>query len=455
MDLIALIGRLINRHAPSGRKQLPLEIQNFIDNRVNSAMEAARESMRRDVAEAKRELDQEVSEIRVNNRNRTIGGSIVAAICVVLTWRFGYGEVRELTEKYVKDHMNEPEFDKIARVVISNRADVFVSERLVPLKQTVLSLGSDIAQAQDQLTKITEEQRIVTLITRAEALDKLAFIQLMSMSKGTNKFSSIAAAEVLKVTRMLRFENVNQAFSTPMLVATDGMTFEGPFTNDELYEQLSNPDPEGAVNAVSSSQLKLFIPKLVELAHGAGSLMLLKRVSLALHNLTRVSYEPWDTQSLDAWWENQQANYKKWPGKDFEEGLLAFSMVNYSKALPAFEAVLAVDPDAEKSRALAISCAVDLGLREKAEQLYSKFSNKDGRWAQWSKAKMLLASGAIEQGTRELAGLVLKYPIMREAGYARSANAVWQKINWPLYERLRTASTNTLATEPQKPKQEP
>src|SRR5262245_22231967 len=85
----------------SGEPEFSLQIQAFIEARVNTNVETAREILRSEANAARRE----------SNIRHWIGYAafaIAAALFAVITWVFGSSEVRELTGRYVAEHMNKP-----------------------------------------------------------------------------------------------------------------------------------------------------------------------------------------------------------------------------------------------------------------------------------------------------------------------------------------------------------
>lgn len=80
---------------------------------------------------------------------------------------------------------------------------------------------------------------------------------------------------------------------------------------------------------------------------------------------------------------------------------------------------MAADPKADKSRALAVVCAAEVGDIRKAHQLNGGYDQKNGRWERWAAAEMLLTTGAVEQATRAFAALVKECPVMAADGFLK------------------------------------
>jgi tetratricopeptide (TPR) repeat protein len=291
--------------------------------------------------------------------------------------------------------------------------------------------------------QLRDEQRLITVVGRAEALDAEAFRELLNLAQGTNEFASLAEAMVRNVRRTLLRDRSADAYDVP-LRSLGEQKYGGPFTSEELASQLADRVgvAVGAVNVIGNEKRTMFVPDLVELAHTSKDLWLLNRVSLALERMVGVQYSPWDLQPLDHWWSNHKASYTNWPGSEYAAADASFRACKYDAALKLFESVLAIDPKADKSRAFAVACAAEVGDIRKANQLNSSYDQKDGRWELWAAGKMLLTTGAVEQATRAFASLVEKYPVMAGDGFFERSNHFLRNLDWPLFSQLVAGSTN-------------
>ncbi len=415
--------------------QLPLEIQAFIEARVNTAVDVARESLRQEVGSARR---------AAGIRDWIKYGALVLASVLfgLFAWIFGSGEVRELTRIYVTEHMNRPTLEAAAREVMTNRMGSFVVEKLHPLEDSIASAESKLKVVEAAAERLQEQQRLMLLVSRAEALDREAVQELSEMARGTNEMAPLAGAMVRQVGRNLLLQEGSPMINIPVTVMGEE-TFEGPWTSEDFAQMLeSGGATEGGVNIVAQQKRLLFVPKLVELAHSSKDLWFLNRVSLALRSMVSIRYDPWDLQPLDQWWSSHRLTYTNWPYTDYAEGVAALRSCKYVEALKSFENVLVVDPAADKCRAFGVACAIEAGDRKKADQLTGEFVEKGGRWEAWAKAKVLLSDGKVEQATRELAGLRKRAGLVESDGFLNPGAHLFRGVNWVLFSSLTRASTN-------------
>jgi len=408
-------------------RPLPIEIEALVESKVNTAMDSVRETLRREASNERRQ--------------QQIAGWIkygVGVVFAVLAWVFGSSEVRDLTKKYVDEHMNKPALEEAAKEVVTNKMAAFVSQNLQPLQ-----LG--ITNAAETIKTLTQEQKLIALLSRAETLDPDAFEQLTIIAGGTNEMARLATAMVRKIERSLFLDKGNpQILELCLTGEHEGEPlFKGPFTSDEFAIFLFAPSPrEAAVNSVATEKRILFVPRLVELAHTRGDLSFLNRVSLALERICGVRFAPYDVGSLDRWWAVNKTNYTEWPFTDLSRGISSFASCNYAEALRSFEAVIAADPSADMSRAYAAVCATQLGDMSKAHRLNTGYIMKDGRWEKWAKSVVLLATGATDQATTELAALSTAFPMMRRAGLLTRGSDFLRTVNWTLFEKLTAEPAN-------------
>jgi hypothetical protein len=163
---------------------------------------------------------------------------------------------------------------------------------------------------------------------------------------------------------------------------------------------------------------------------------------MKLNEITGVDFYPWDLQPLDKWWAKNNVNYTNWPTDQFKKGYEAIRACRYQDALTNFELVLTIDPTADKSRAFAVGCAIEVGNMEKAQQLNTNYALPDGRWEQWAEGKMMLASNAIKQGTEKFVLLTKKYPTFPESGFIEEGCHIMRQIDWGLYSKLMQPTNN-------------
>jgi hypothetical protein len=318
-----------------------------------------------------------------------------------------------------------------------------IREQLHPLSGQIISLQSSVDVAQEQAKKLQDEQKLMALLNRGETFDREAIQELQTIAQGTNETAPLAKAMFNKVQRTLILDRANMTYLT--LIESGGdKQYAGPFTSDEFASDLvlDSLALDGTINAMGKQPL--FVPKLVEFAHQSKDLWTINRIAKSLNDMAGVNFYPWDLQPLDKWWAQNSLSYTNWPFNQYQKALTAFRACKYNIALTNFESVLVIDRAADKSRALAVACAIEIGDMVKAQQLNTNYALKGERWEQWANGKMMLATNAIQQGTEKFASLAKKYPTFPVGAWIGEGNHVLRKIDWALYSKLMQTPSNSI-----------
>ena len=440
-------GKPINE--TGSENNLPIEIQNLVEIRVNTALDAARDNLRQEVANAKEKLREEIIGGKRVSITRYILLAIANAIVAVLLWIYAPPQIKEWTKQFVADNMNKPTLDAAARDVVTNRMDNFVSEKLIPLREEINSLQSSVDAAQEKTKKLQDEQKLMALLNRGEVFDRDAIQELQTVAQGTNETAPLAQAMFIKVQRTLVVDKAAPSFVSLGEKSGD-FQYGGPFTSDELADYLKStvsPNLDGVVNLIGDPKQTLFVSKLVELAHSSKDLWTVNRIANALNKIAGVSFYPWDLQPLDQWWIQNKMNYTNWPYDQYANADAAFRATHYEEALTNFEAVLTIDPNADKSRALAVGCAIEIGNMPKAQQLNTNYSLPGERWQRWANGKMMLATNGIQQGTEEFVSIAKKYQTFPAIAGIAPGNNILRQIDWDLYSKLMQKTNNAASTK--------
>ena len=330
---------------------------------------------------------------------------------------------------------------------ISNRQAKIISQQvairnqLQPLSNRVVLLQSSVEAAQEKATNLQAEQKLMALLNRGELFDKDAFQELQGIASGTNGTTNIAPLAKAMFNKLQRTLLIDRAQDGRVIINSEAF---GSLTSDEIADALEtakSPELDAIVNTMGKQPL--FVSRLVELAHQSKDLWTINRIAKSLNEMTGVNFYPWDLQPLNNWWARNSSKYTNWPVEHFRNALQEVASAHYQAALTNFEFVVAIDPTADKSRALAVGCAIEVGNMSKAQQLNTNFAIANGRWEHWARGKMMLATNAVRQGTEEFVSLAKKYPGFVGDGLIHEGNHVLRQVDWPLYRELMVATTNT------------
>lgn len=408
-------------------KPLAVEVQALVKAEVNTAMDNARDALRRE-AKADRRSDSIKKWIRYGIL------LLINAIIGFLLWIYGPKEVREWTREFVKENMNKPTLAQAAQEVVSEKMDGFANQKLQPVVKSVEALQTGVKEAAQTLARLREEQLLIASVGRAEAFDRDAYRELEELARGTNQLAPLARATLSKVQRTLILDRANIVSLVP-LERRGQTSFVGPYTSDELAIRLRQVPPDGAINIIGKEKYRLFVPELVTLARSK-DLWTANRVSKALQEIVDVSFDPWDLTPLDTWWAENRSAFTNWPYEAYYQANADFGACQYGEALEGFTSVLSIDPAADRSRALAVACALEAGGLAVATNLNVGYVRKDGRWEQWARCKMILATGNVETATREFAKLTSAYPTFSDKAWISRGTHVLRQLDWGLYDKL-------------------
>jgi hypothetical protein len=333
----------------------------------------------------------------------------------------------EAIKKEVQGHR-----DAIQMIVRDANA---IRDEMKPIAKSVEALRDGTEEAERKLATLKEEQRLMAFVNRAEAFDKEAFRHLQQLAAGTNEVAPLAQAMLSKVQRTLILDLADTTFLIPL--EREGETdYRGPFTNDELAYRLLFSSPDGAINIVGNEKRTIFVPRLVQIAHNSKDLWTINRAAKALKEMGCVDFFPWDTGPLDRWWSENQSSYTNWPYGLHSQGIAAFSGCRYREALGNLTEVLKVDPGADRSRAMAIACALEVGDTNKVQALRSGFVQNGGRWDRWVQCRMVLETGTVHAATEAFADLAKAYPTFKDSAWISKGKHVLRKVDWTAYEEM-------------------
>lgn len=372
----------------------------------------------------------------------TFKDSIISLWDVVGLKRRASADVAEIEtiKKEVQGHR-----DAIQMIVRDANA---VRDDMKPIVKSVEALRTGTEAAARTLAGLQEEQRLIAFVNRAEAFDKEAFRQLQQLAAGTNEVAPLAQAMLSKVQRTLILDRADTSFLIP--IEREGeKDYHGPFTNDELAYRLLAPSPDGAINIVGNEKRTIFIPRIVEIAHDSKDLWTINRAAKAIKNMGGPDFFPWELAPLDRWWaENKQA-YTNWPYALYNQGNSTFGGCRYREALEIFRQLLKIDPAADRSRAMAIACAIEIGDTNQVPALRSGFVQAKGRWDKWVECRMLLETGTVQKATEAFVALSKEYPTFTDSAWVREGNHVLKKVDWKLFKEMmqsdeRKASNNEI-----------
>jgi hypothetical protein len=414
----------------------------LLELRVDSKLTEAKEALRDFNKVELQRIAGNIHEPKLK-RLRNWSGFIITVLIIgnIAGWYSVTERVHSEADRVINQKLVDPQLTNTLDEALSKKAIPFIAAQVHPLSEQIISLQSSIDAAQTQAKKLQDEQKLMTLLNRGELFDRDAIQELQTIASGTNETAPLANAMFNKVRRTLLLDRG----ATTFIAVQEDKVYGGPFTSDELaIFLLTAPSPalDGIVNIMGKQTL--LVPKLVELAHQSKDLWTINRIAKALNDMTGVDFYPWDLKPLDDWWAKNSIYYTNWPYNQYLKAYEAFKSTHYEEALTNFESVLAIDPAADRSRALAVGCAIEIGNMPKAQQLNTNYATADGRWEHWAHCKMMLATNAIRQGTEEFVSLTKKNPTFAQISWIAEGNHILRQVDWTLYQKLMQTTNNTV-----------
>ena len=325
--------------------------------------------------------------------------------------------------------------------VTSNVIDI--RDNLTTITQEIMSVLVPIqdATADTQLT-----QDFLLLTTRAQAYDRLSFTQLMSYAQGTSDYAVIAGAVVAAVSETLKLDR-NSDYTETRSIKVGDIIYSGPWTSDEIADVLGIFGNRVIADMIRTSNNKHFLQYLIEMVDGESNLLALNRIMRAISTLSEKEWTHDDLPALHKWWATHSYQYTNWPIDEYKAGISAISSVKYEQALSNFVQVIAVDSTADKSRALAIASAVEIGDLYLATQLMQQFTDPNSPWSRWAGVKAQLVTGDVDSASTMLGTLYTNHPSLRKDAWIRQGNHLYRSVNWQLFNAQVTNSIEAFQNE--------
>lgn len=324
---------------------------------------------------------------------------------------------------------------------ISTRTDT-AERRLSDVEREIAIADTTLHDLQERLDsfdhdveRMTREQIFLSLANRARLYSLEAFLELEALSHTADEYAPDAHQLVWSLRREMELDRTQRTEYVP-IEQLDDYSYRGPYSSEEVAQRLrERKTVEGGANLARRENLQLFIPQLVIMARDELNLWVQNRITYALSTLTGENFMPWDVAELEKWWISNEENYPSWPYDLYDEAMSHLASVRYSDALIPLEAIISLDDYADKSRALAIACALEIGDTERASTLGAAWKHPDGRWARWSKAITTLHGDDREEAAKQFAELAAEFRTFPPRSFLRQGNHLFRRLDWTAYNR--------------------
>jgi len=311
-----------------------------------------------------------------------------------------------------------------------------VETNLALAASQVVGLTTTLVEFDEQFRKVTDEQHFLALANRARLYSLDAFLELDRLSQTTNLFAKDAGQIVWALRRDMEIDRQSFTEYVPVERIGEEYEYKGPFTSEEIAYRLRIPSGiESAANAIRKENLKCFLPELVTLAAQEKNLWVENRITHAISALSGQTHYPWTLEGLSNWWQTSSSQYTNWPYARFEKGIELLNATKYKDALCEFDAIIASDAYADRSRAYALACAIEIGDTNKVAAFSSGWKYPEGRWARWAKARHNISTGDIAQATTQFAELAADCRTFPDIAAMDPRNRLLRQVDWALYNQ--------------------
>jgi hypothetical protein len=313
------------------------------------------------------------------------------------------------------------------------------------------ALSNSLRLTAETASKLANDQDFLALAQRAESYNALAFDQLSQIAHSTNSFSPYALLTVQNITERLSMDHASDEW-TVSREQNGARFYSGPYTSDEVATTLANSSfPKAAADAARLQDIKLLVPKMVDIATNSTDLLTRNRAMRMIEHYAGREFLPWKLDDLRNWWSANQDSYTNWPYEEYAQAMVAFTGTRYQDALHHFQKVIETDKDADKSRALAIASAAALNDTLTATNLLNSFHDSNNRWAKWANARIALSTGSVLQATATLVDLATNNETFAmEEAFIHRGNDIWRQIDWDTFDHL-SHPTNCFAHSERQP----
>src|SRR6185369_4766809 len=243
------------------------------------------------------------------------------------------------------------------------------------------------AEVRPAVDSFREDAGFIRTVARAQAYDFKAYQWLLNIGKQTNDNAKLANQVVAEIDRSLLRDRSQFAPRRTYMTFSRTNFYYGPFASDELAMSFSSSahDPtsfnrEGFVNTVGDLKQPLFLHSLIEMFTNETDLAVADRLTIAVSHLAREDFHPHDFERIQTWWHSHKNDYTNWPFSEFDHGCDALSKGSFREGAKSFQHVLNLDPSADVSRALAITCYLETGDTNKSAELSKGFKPPTARW---------------------------------------------------------------------------
>ncbi|MDP2653100.1 MAG: hypothetical protein Q8Q08_03610 [Candidatus Omnitrophota bacterium] len=434
------------RRGKSSRKDktLSMEMESYINGKVNFVMDNVRSTLSQEI---KRELSEKTAPLRFW---ANVGG-ILAFLVAIFTWLVAPSLIKQWTEDFVVERMNEPSLKEAADRAIKSKMDEYVENKFKPMGRRIDDMDGLISIMNKN---ITEKQD--SLILSQEKLERSLNIQQLNLKAKTGDIESYEAlleivsnegewkeyAEVAIKDLELYYDQDRSQIAYSVLGDSLSLKDPGYSVEEILYEMHLGRFKEAAVNTLSRIETKTVIRDICDVLSEEKDLRVFARITRTISKLADVKIKPLEVENAKIWCAQNKNN----PGysASYNGYIQARNLIESGRLhsdaqqiMEGLESTIQSDPKALHARCLKGGLLAQMGRVEdaKIEFEHVKEINKD-----YYCLKFWESALALKEHRREDAIQLLNEALEKAPGYTVTHAKFWtifhpllseDKVNWP------------------------
>ncbi len=327
---------------------LPQDIQNYIDNRLNTAVDQLRENNRSDL-----------SLLNIQQTRPWVKSTIVITFLSLALASFTYfiapDEIKKWINTTINNKLTEPEIkksaEKSADTIVKEKMTAYIGDKIKPLEEnadklsnkfetitneviinqvqlqkdqkavrdtlysqekTFNKISDEIITSQKQLQKDQEYLKVFSKIQQlsisSKAGDRSAYEELLKINRESKADSNLIEYAKIAIRDVQYFYTMYKLEIMVTQSLTDSVSREQVYAPiDELIATLESEEAEireAAVNALYQYDKKSIVEELCKLIKDEKNLRVIARATRVLEKLTGDKFEPINIEAINLWWSH-------------------------------------------------------------------------------------------------------------------------------------------------------
>ncbi len=300
-------GKPVKKEKDNSAESLTMEVQTFIESRLNSTVNQIRELNQYDLKELARKSKKPWQAM-------STFWFFLTVIMAFIMWLF--------TPKWIEDKVDEkltvPAIEESADRIIEGKVTAFIDDKIKPLNEQAEVLGNKIEKLQNdfaikqaalklQQNIIVNQQHIMQLAIAAKAGSRKSYNTLLELDETEPESKNLLSASLKEIE--LYYDADRSQLTFPTLVSTKTMKDPGYSVDEVIFVLRKQPDlADAAVNTLSKLKSKATVGELCRLIEKTEDLRVAARATRAIGVITGENIRPLDFDKVEKWWKENYIN---------------------------------------------------------------------------------------------------------------------------------------------------